>query len=137
VLQHLPEDADLVFLDFGVNDYMNGDQMDHPERKAMERIMRYVLVGGWVGRACQHVTSHKVLNDADPGPSDPRATQHLIRCRPGQQAVCGVAPLQRSWLDWVGCNQGSKGCALRAAVASGCCTALCPPCDHQAILAAG
>lgn len=36
---------DLVLLDFGVNDYLKGNQMTYPERLSLERIMRFVMVG--------------------------------------------------------------------------------------------
>lgn len=43
VLHRLPEDADLVILDFGINDFQKGDALIHPERQAFERILRRAL----------------------------------------------------------------------------------------------
>ena len=43
VLHRLPEDADLVILDFGINDFQKGDTLIHPERQAFERILRRAL----------------------------------------------------------------------------------------------
>ncbi|KAG1663016.1 hypothetical protein FOA52_016031 [Chlamydomonas sp. UWO 241] len=42
-LQHLPEDVDLVVLDFGVNDGVDQNHLSHPERHAYERILRHAL----------------------------------------------------------------------------------------------
>eukprot|EP00798_Chlamydomonas_sp_ICE-L_P030736 gene30736-35772_t len=44
VLQKVPEDADLVIIDFGVNDVQQLDKLSHPERHAYERILRTILV---------------------------------------------------------------------------------------------
>ena len=42
-LQHLPEDVDLVIIDFSVNDYIDSHLLSHPERHAYERILRRLL----------------------------------------------------------------------------------------------
>ncbi|GAX73476.1 hypothetical protein CEUSTIGMA_g928.t1 [Chlamydomonas eustigma] len=43
VLQHLPEDVDMIIIDFGCNDYMESKYFSHPERHAYERILRAIL----------------------------------------------------------------------------------------------
>ena len=43
MLSKLPEDADLVILDFAMNDLQRAGTLDHPERRALERIMRRIL----------------------------------------------------------------------------------------------
>ncbi|GAX73477.1 hypothetical protein CEUSTIGMA_g929.t1 [Chlamydomonas eustigma] len=43
VLSQMPEGVDLVILDFGINDYQSGEKLDHPERRALERIIRKIL----------------------------------------------------------------------------------------------
>jgi hypothetical protein len=43
VLTRLPEDSDLVIMDFGINDFQQASKLNHPERQAFERIMRRAL----------------------------------------------------------------------------------------------
>ncbi len=43
MLPRLPEDADLVLFDFGINDFQQSEKLNHPERHALERMMRRVL----------------------------------------------------------------------------------------------
>eukprot|EP00798_Chlamydomonas_sp_ICE-L_P016900 gene16900-23176_t len=42
-LQHVPDDVDLIVMDFGVNDYQVSDYVSHPERHAFERMLRTFL----------------------------------------------------------------------------------------------